>query len=104
MNKEQIIKHLEGLADGSIKPKDFEYGLCYELVEKFEVRLKDLVDVTKYPEFSGNKHYPIKSKIKAPNVAYHYSGGRLKWLAGKYADNRKKFCKWVAEELRNESL
>jgi hypothetical protein len=94
----EMIDYVRGLGDGTIRPR-FKYtGLCQNFKDKVGASLYDLVDFTKYPNFSGSISYPIKSFNKRCTHEGYYESDVSKWT-GKYGKERKQFCLWVADEL-----
>lgn len=75
-------------------------GICNQM-PRSAPNLQALVDLTKWPEYSGNKAYPIPSfnKKYCPEQAYEILGH--KWIR-KSGACRRRLCLWVANELQEE--
>ena len=104
MNK-KLIAHLRGLSDGSIRPKYKGCGLCQELYLLREEGVISSIDrgqvkrlTYKWPEFSGERRFPVSHPTKTPEEAYTTT--RNLWsLWTTYGRARRRMCAWLADEL-----
>lgn len=120
-NMQELINWFEGLADGSIKPFDNEFGLCSQIddiygdymTDEFIGECYDLIDMddlyASWDKFSGRHCYPVPAPIcedavediTCPEGVYdYYMNNDLNMWEGAYGDLRKDLCLHVANELR----
>lgn len=109
---QDIIDHCEALASEKIKPNDNDFGLCMEISDKFEVRLKDFVDFSKWPEnyylsadpftlLPGGYSLYRASLTWPVNGAHEYiRSNNTMWEDDSRGNKRRRFCQWVADELK----
>lgn len=99
--RKQIIAHLRGLGSGEIIPSSKRMGVCWIIEDLFldKQEFDQLVDFTKYPNYSECEAFPIKHSELRPVKAF--LGIRNKW-EGEYGDNRRNFCMWCADYLEEE--
>lgn len=110
-----IAEHCESLASGESQPVSISNGLCHDLHRRFSVDLTSLVDFSKYPDFSGDKNYPVPQPKDydfpesfpnlddwtLPELYYSLADNDDMWNPDtEYGTNRLKFVTWVAQELR----
>lgn len=101
MNKLEIIKHLEGLADGSIEPADDRFGLCHEMSNWLPFRSDEWVSkmAVGWDKFTGIIDYPVPHPSMTPERAYQSD---IELWTGQYGDNRRELCAFVAKRMREE--
>lgn len=104
MNRQELAKHLYGLADGTIMPRNRSEGLCTELsylkAERglrwklsFEVR----VIMNTWPKFSGSKMYPVPHAELGPSSAFLLLDDL--WGPDQYGNDRREMCRFIADKL-----
>jgi hypothetical protein len=98
----EMIEYCEDLGKGKIKPQYLEAGLCTNFLVKFDEYIEYLLDFSTYPNFSGYPALPIKSPNENVDAVMFYIETVNKWT-GEYGNERKRFCLWVAEELRRKA-
>lgn len=101
MKTKQLIKHLRKLGNGEIKPINACHGICVELGSiPHDFNIYTVADF--WPEHSGDISYfiPHPDSDLTPSEAYH--GLNDLWDDSLYADTRREFCLWLADELEKE--
>lgn len=97
---QKMVDYCRDMGDGVIKPANTYVGLCENFCKIFNKNLEKILNFTKYPNFSGNYVYPIKSFNPACNPETKYHSIKNKWdKRTKYTKERYKFCLWCADEL-----
>lgn len=117
---QELINWFEGLADGSIKPFNVDYGICYQIDEVYENYMTDeliskwdglinLYDIYgSWDKFSGRHCYPVPAPecedgvegVTCPEAMYdYYSYNDLNMWEGDYGDLRKDLCRHIAKEI-----
>lgn len=102
---QEMVDYCRNMGNRKIKPRRKAFGLCTEFKEEFEnqgvmTNLGHHIDFTKYPNFSGNPHYPIKSfNNRYAPITKHKLTKNLWDKRTKYGKERYKFCLWCADEL-----
>lgn len=98
-----VIGRLKGLSSGKIKPKDPFQGVCIEMsdfIGDSGVVLDVLKTIQRWSLHSGVKSYPVPLEGVDPCMAYNST--KYNHWKGSYGDNRKKLCKWLADELSKD--
>ncbi len=99
--KGELIKHLRGLANGSIKPVHKQFGICVEIdrvagcQHLFEVCMEIM---SEHPEGSGSFTCPIPHPTLNPFDAYS-SVSNLWDKRTIYGKRRLAMCDYVADKL-----
>lgn len=112
MKKEilKLIDYLEWLVANvnTVLGKDEKYtinynkGLCPNIKENTEIEdIYQYVDIEKWEEFSGEKHYPIKTcyieGIDSGRKEYYIFSNKY---GGIYGAARLRLAKWIIEQLK----
>lgn len=101
--EERIIKYLEGLANGTIKPYDEEHGLCACLEEK-GLKIPRLSQIFEsWDKCSGNTIYPVPDPEGETDSCTKYRNTSDMW-GGKYGELRKELCQFIADNVRDNGL
>ena len=98
----KVIDLLESWADDQIPPMDYFCGICYNLfLHDVTARGEDLVAkaAESWPEFSGNKRYPVPHPDLLPEAAYTAKWEVPKWT-GEYGAARRRLCQHIANWIR----
>ncbi len=99
--KDELIKHLRGLANGSIKPVDKSMGICAE-IDRVDSSLGTDMTCTHimkhHPESSGSWTFPIPHPGLSPQHAYHLLSN-LWDRRTIYGKRRLAMCDYVADKL-----
>lgn len=99
---EKVIDLLESWADGQILPASDLNGICYNLfLHDSRVVWEGLVSIAaeSWPEFSGNRFYPVAHPDLLPESAYTAKWDVPKWT-GEYGAARRRLCQHVANWIR----
>ncbi len=102
--KKEVIKHLRGLANGSIKPLNKSDGICAEInrVEHSDLIMVCMGIMEAYPEGSGWCAYPVLH----PTLSPHYAFDKISNLWDRrtiYGKRRLVLCDYVADQLEGKS-
>lgn len=108
MNK-ALIEHLRGLGTGEITPLwGGAFGICDELVNLHKrgcISSSEMQHCSRlmqdWPEFSGDPEFPVPSADSQLNEEGAFLDSENLW-SGKYGDNRKQLCLWLADQLEKE--
>ena len=99
---EKVIDSLESWADGQILPAGDLNGICFNLSRHdVTTRWEGLVAVAaeSWPEFSGDKFYPVPHPYLLPETAYTAKLDVPKWT-GEYGAARRRLCQHIANWIR----
>lgn len=93
---EDIIEHLRELADGTVQPSNTDHGLCIQL-RRMNIGVGCMSIMMKWPEYSGNRFYPIKgTDYRSPH--FLYTNTRNLWdFSTKYGQARSRLCDYMAD-------
>ena len=95
---QDLIDHLYALADGSVKPKEANQGLCRETDSLFPDHVRTVTRLFRYwSKYTGNIFYPVPH-----NSMCHYSAFETLdklWTDDQYGDNRRDLCRFCAQQL-----
>ncbi len=99
--KGELIKHLRGLANGSIKPLDKSMGICAEILHACEYT--DMVITCNFimedhPDGSGWGMYPILHPTLSPHNAFNEISN-LWDKRTTYGKRRLAMCDYIADKL-----
>ncbi len=99
--KGELIKHLRGLANGSIKPVDESKGICFEIKHVYNgyspIIMACMYIMKGHPESSGSFAYPIPHPTLSPDDAYD-SALSLWDKETTYGKRRLAMCDYVADK------
>ena len=98
----KVVDLLESWADGQVLPMNDLYGICSNLfIHDVTLRWEDLVAkaAESWPEFSGDKYYPVPYQGLLPETAYTAQLEVDKW-SGEYGAARRRLCQHVADWIR----
>ena len=87
----EMVEYLEGLANGEM-PERQHLALCENFRFEFGKNLHDYVYFFNYEDFSGERGFPVPGGINA------FFEEEI-WGKGWYAEERRKFCQWCADEI-----
>lgn len=99
---EKVIDLLESWAEGQVLPMDDFHGICYNLfLHDVTTQWGGLVAkaAESWPEFSGNRHYPVAHPDLLPETAFTAKWEVPKWT-GEYGAARRRLCQHVANWIR----
>ncbi len=99
--KKEVIKHLRGLANGSIKPLDKSVGICAEINRVDRSLTTDMACthiMRHHPESSGSCTFPIPHPKLSPQHAYHLASN-LWDRRTIYSKRRLALCDYIANQL-----
>lgn len=99
---EKVIDLLESWAGGQVLPANDLNGICYNLfLHNVTTRWEGLVAkaAESWPEFSGNRFYPVAHPDLLPESAYTAKWEVPKWT-GEYGAARRRLCQHVADWIR----
>ena len=98
---QEMVDYCRSVGNGKKEIKG-EYGFCRYFYDVFDISLTFLIEFSLYPSFSGYKAYPVPHPMGAKE-AYEQLVLRqdAAWM-GKYGDERRKFCRWCADELERK--
>lgn len=112
-NRELLVAHLKGLADGSIRPLWEHSGLCSELdrytIRKWidcptKARIRELM--VAWPQGTGSTQYPVPFMLGArcseARAQRTYCTRTLPWGNNAYGRARRAMCLWIAQQLEKE--
>ena len=98
----KVVDLLESWEDGQVLPMNDLYGICSNLfLRDVTTRWEGLVAVAaeSWPEFSGDKYYPVPHPDLLPESAYTAILEVPKWT-GEYGAARRRLCQHIADWIR----
>lgn len=97
----EMILYCRDLGTSKTLPEKFNMGLCGNFKSKFGTDFPRSLDFTLYPNFSGDRVFPLKSLKKSLYAHQYYCEYANLWK-GNRGKERRKFCLWVANELEKK--
>ena len=95
---QDLIYHLYALADGTVKPKCANKGLCHETYRIFPEHLNTVARLfCDWDKFTGSSAYPVPH----PHLTCSAAFGALDdlWADNEYGDYRRDLCRFCAQQL-----
>lgn len=99
---EKVIDLLESWADGRTLPASPRNGICFNLSRQdVTIHWEGLIAkaAESWPEFSGNRFYPVAHPDLLPESAYTAKLDVPKWT-GEYGAARRRLCQHIADWIR----
>lgn len=94
--------HLRALGNGEIQPNHDCYGICNDVGLNFgrESRGKIYGMMPKWPEFTGDRWYPVPHQTMSPEDAFDNLDDL--WSDDEYGDARRRLCLWLADQIKEQ--
>lgn len=97
LKMKEVVEHLRKLGRCEIEPQDPWHGICAELETACGIRVLSGVWL-EWPEFSGDRSFPIPYEGLPPEVAFGAASAEEMWSPDyAYGASRRRGCLYLAD-------